>query len=110
MVIFSIWDFGQGSIIYIFGLFLLVMIIEAVIYLLILLTVIPFGLVLAKLCEDELIKDRRYFMILSKFLLITSVAGLIFYRGTSIILAPIYMVLVLLVMIKKSDYLIKSKK
>jgi len=77
------------------------MIIEAVIYVIILLTAIPCGIVLAKLCSDELVKDRKYFKSLSIFLLIVSILGLFFYPKSSIILAPIYMVLVLAVMLYK---------
>ncbi len=86
------------------------MIIEAIIYLIILATVIPVGLFLSKLCDDELIKDQIYFRLISYLLIIAAVTLLIFKTSFSVILALIYVVLLLEVLIYKSKNLIKKTR
>lgn len=85
------------------------MIIEGIIYIVILATAIPVGLFLSSLCEDELVKDRRYFRLMSYFLLIMALLFSVFYGKTSIVLTLVYMVFLFEVMIYRSGK-IKNKK
>jgi len=85
------------------------MLIEVIIYIILLATALPVGAYLAKLCDDELVKDRRYFRLMSYTFLILALIFLIFYDNSSIILSLIYMVLLFEVMIYQSRK-IKDKK
>jgi MFS-type transporter involved in bile tolerance (Atg22 family) len=83
------------------------MIIEVILYLVILGTSFPTGLLLAKLCEDELVKDRKYFIIMV-YIIGLVLLGLIWaYPRISFILALVYMLLVMAIIISKSG---KSSK
>lgn len=78
------------------------MLIEVIIYIILLATALPVGVYLSNLCDDELVKDRRYFRFMSYALLIMALIFLIFYNNSSIIFTLIYMVLLFEVMIYKS--------
>lgn len=61
---------------------------------LILLTAIPAGYVLAWLCKDELVDGRKWFRIILTCLSIVLILILIFYRDLNAILAIVYMIIV----------------
>jgi len=69
----------------------------------VLLTSVPIGLFLSWLCSDELKNDRRYFYALSSLLLISAVFVQLFYKNGAVILSISYMVVVLFIMILKSE-------
>jgi hypothetical protein len=85
------------------------MIIEVILYMVILATAWPCGIYLAHLCDDELVKDKIYFRLISYFLLVISIVFLIFYDKTGIVLSLVYMVFLLEVMIYKSNKIKQSK-
>ena len=68
------------------------------------------GLALAKLCDDELVKDKFYFRLMTYVLLALAIICLIFFKITSIILALIYMILVIEILIYKGRIINKNKK
>jgi len=76
------------------------MITEVVIYLAILATSYPVAILLAWLCEDEIVKDRRYFIALSYFLVIIAIGIFIFHFDSVILLSVAYMLLLLAFLIK----------
>ena len=73
---------------------------------LILLTAIPAGLLLAWLCKEELVPGRKWFFIILYSLAIVMVVFLVYYINLSIILSLIYMIIVTIISIWKS----KDKK
>jgi hypothetical protein len=77
------------------------MVLEIVLYVLVFITAIPAGLLLAWLCDDELIYPRRYFKTMIFILLMGVVGFLVFYRNFSAILSMGYMALVFFVMLWK---------
>ena len=77
------------------------MIIKIVLYLFLLATSLPVGLFLAWLCDDELIKDRKYFFMLSWFLIICAFSSYIFYFKASIIFSIVYILFVILILIRR---------
>jgi hypothetical protein len=83
---------------------------QIILYLVILVTSLPVGLFLAWLCDDELIKDRKYFLLLSYFLLVVSIFLFFFYFKISLLLAILYMILVLWVLVRRGRKLEKSIK
>lgn len=78
------------------------MIKEVIGYILIFATAFPVGYILAKICKDELIKDRNYILALSWLLLIVAVFLLIFNFSSMIIISLAYMALVFGIMLKMS--------
>lgn len=85
-------------------------IIWVIIYLAVLATSLPAGRLLAWLCEDELLKDRKYFIMLAYFLIIAALGFIILYFDVSIVFSIVYMLLILLVMLHKSKKYFKQKK
>jgi hypothetical protein len=78
------------------------MIIEVLIYILIFVTVVPLSSLLIKLCDDEIILDKKYFNYFFYFLIFVLLLFLIFYREISMILSIVYLiVLIYLMSIKK---------
>lgn len=77
------------------------MAIEIILYILIVATSVPAGLLLAWLCDDELKKGKRYFRVMIYLLLLAMFGLLLFYRNISAILAVFYMILVFWIMILK---------
>jgi hypothetical protein len=73
-----------------------------VFYILVLLTSLPMGYFLARLCKDELVNDRKYFFLLIYVMILTTLALLVFYFKPSFILSMSYIIIVLLTMIRKS--------
>jgi len=89
------------------------MILEVILYLLVFATSWPMGLLLAWLCEDEIIKDRKYFFMMSYFLIICLILIFIFFFNKDIILAIIYLIVILVILIRRGRKLeakIKSRK
>jgi len=82
------------------------MIIKIILNLLVMLTSLPIGWLLARLCEDELIIGRRWFKIILYSLIIVMIVYSLFYFNISIVFAFIYMIIVTLITI----YLGKNKR
>lgn len=78
------------------------MIKEVIGYILIFVTAFPTGYILAKICKDELIKDKKYILALSWLLLIVAVFLLVFNFSSMIIMSLAYMALVFGIMLKMS--------
>jgi len=75
------------------------MITEVILYFIILATAWPVGVILAKICSDELMPDRRYFILMTFVMGLSFISLLIFFRKVSILLSLIYMIILLGVMI-----------
>ena len=78
---------------------------KEIIYALILLMAVPAGWLLAWLCNDELVKDRKYLIILAgilalSFVLIAVLSPL--YAKTSMLLSAVFMIIAVSVMIALS--------
>jgi hypothetical protein len=84
------------------------MVIEIVLYLLLLATSLPVGLFLAWLCDDELIKDRKYFSLFSYFLLLITILLFFFYFKISLILALVYLIFILGILIRRGKIIEKN--
>ena len=76
--------------------------IEVLVYILVLGTAYPVGLLLAWLCQDELKGCKRYFMAMIYLLLLVIIGFLLFYRNISAILAMFYMIVVFWVMVLRA--------
>jgi len=76
--------------------------IEVLLYILVLATAYPIGLLLAWLCQDELKGCKRYFMAMIYLLLLFIIGFLLFYRNISAILAMFYMIVVFWVMVLRA--------
>jgi len=72
---------------------------EAIIYILVLVTAYPVGILLAWLCDDELKYCKKYFIAMIYLLLLIIISFLLFYRNISAILAMVYMIVVFYVMV-----------
>ncbi len=77
------------------------MIIQILLYLIILGTSFPVSRFLAKLCDDELILDRKYFIYLFYTLILVAFILLIFYFNISMLLSLLYLALVVTFMVPK---------
>ena len=73
-----------------------------VLYLAILLTSIPVGMFLAKLCGDELKQGRKYFRIFLYVSGLLVVLTLIFYRNIALLLSLAYALVIIVMMLLKS--------
>lgn len=80
------------------------MITEVLIYLAVLATAPIMGLLLARLCDDELVMFRKYILVTVYSLVIAGVLFAVFYFTISILMSIIYMLIVF------STILIKSYK
>jgi len=78
------------------------MIYKTALYVLILLTALPLGIFITKLCKDELIKDKKYFILMFVLFFILLILSLIYFNFLSLILTLMYGILFLLVLISKS--------
>jgi len=78
------------------------MILTIILSIIILATSWPVSLLLSWLCADELVKDKKYFVALSYFLLGLGIIISLFYFNSVIIFSLVYMILVLALMILKS--------
>jgi hypothetical protein len=85
-------------------------ILKWVLYLAILLTSIPVGILLSKLCNDELKQGKEYFRLFISFSLILLILTLIFYRNLTIILTIIYMIILVVILFLAPKFKIKLKK
>jgi hypothetical protein len=75
--------------------------IEVIFYLLILATAFPIGLLLARLCEDELVKDKKYFFMMSCLLILISIIFLLYSMNFSMIFSSIYMIFIFSILLYK---------
>ena len=73
-----------------------------VIGILILLTSLPAGYFLSRICCDELKKDKKYFMGILALILVSLISFLIFYLNISILLSLVYMAIVFGIMILRA--------
>ena len=67
-----------------------------------LLTSLPAGYFLSKICCDELAKDKKYFIGILILILLSAGLLLVFYRDLSILLSLVYMAIVFSVMILRT--------
>ena len=84
------------------------MLLDIILYVVILATAYPAGLLLFKLCDDESSKDARYILATVHFLIITAIFIVVINFRISNLLSLIYLIFVLSVMLIKG-YLSKSK-
>ena len=70
-------------------------------YILILLSAWPIGTLLAKLCSDEQVADKKYILTVIILLAVSILAFLTVFRSISMILSLIYMIIVLFILIFK---------
>jgi len=77
------------------------MITEVIVYFVILATSYPLAELLAWLCEDEIIKDRKYFIWLAYFLIVISIGVIVFYFNNIILLSLAYMLFLMAFLIRK---------
>jgi hypothetical protein len=82
--------------------------VQIILYLVVLATALPVGLFLAWLCEDELVNDRKYFLLFSYFLLIVSIILFFFYFKLGIILAILYTIIILWILIRRGRRMEKN--
>jgi len=75
------------------------MLIKIGVYIVVLLTSIPVSLLLAWLCKDEMVKDRKWFTIALCSFIFFLILTLFFYIEKAVILCLVYMILVTIVFI-----------
>ncbi len=85
-------------------------IIEVIAYILILLTSWLVGKLLAWLCDDELVPDRKYFFWLSYLFLGIALIMFFAYFDVAMILSLVYMVFVFGVMLSENKNKIRKKR
>ena len=73
--------------------------IEVIFYILVLATAFPVAWLLAWLCDDELVSDKKWFKYTLYCLGIVLLVILIFYRNLAIILSLVYMIIILLMLL-----------
>jgi len=78
------------------------MVMEVLIYALILASSIPVGLILAWLCDDEVVYGKKWFKIILYVLCIGLIGVLLFYFNWSIVLSLVYMIIVTLISLIKT--------
>jgi hypothetical protein len=88
---------------------------KIIFYLAILATSLPVGLLLAWLCEDELVNDRKYFFAMMWLALLIMIVNFLFFFNPAIIFSLFYFILVMLILIRRSKRIeaenrIKGKK
>ncbi len=86
------------------------MIIEVIIYFAILATSYPVAKLLAWLCDDELLKDRKYFILFAYFLIVISIIFMIFYFNIATILSLVYLMLILFFLLGKDKKFKRNSK
>ncbi|MEK6886032.1 MAG: hypothetical protein AABX17_03640 [Nanoarchaeota archaeon] len=74
--------------------------IEAIIYFVILVTSYPVAKLLAWLCEDEIVKDRKYFIWLAYSIIILAILLFIFYFNIAILMSLVYMLFLMAFLIR----------
>jgi len=77
------------------------MVFEILLFIAILATSFPLGLFLAWLCDDELVKDRKFFLLFAYFLLIMEGFLFIFSFNPSLIFSIAYLIIILVIMVRK---------
>lgn len=82
--------------------------VEVVLYLAVLATAYPVGLLLAWLCDDELEKDRKYMLITIEFIIVFAIILVVVNFKLSNLMSLIYLVIVFAVMTLKG-YLSERK-
>ena len=78
------------------------MAINIILSLIVLLSALPIGWVLAWLCKDELVLGRKWFIVIIISFSVLFLSCLIFYRKGSILLSLSYMIIVTYVSLHKS--------
>jgi uncharacterized protein YybS (DUF2232 family) len=76
-------------------------VISVVLYVILVASILPVGLLLAWLCQDELIKDKKYFFAMIYVSLAAMIIVYIFYFNASVIFALAYFIFILLILIRK---------
>ena len=85
------------------------MVIEIILYILVLITSVPVGLLLAWLCEDEIVVFRKYIIITIYVIILFVVISALVSFNLPVVLSLVYTFFALLIMILKS-YRIKKRK
>ena len=68
--------------------------IEILIYLVVLLTALPIGLMLAWLCKEELVDGRKWFNLMIISFILLGIISFVVFRDMPIVLSFSYMVLI----------------
>jgi len=79
------------------------MVIEILLNILILLTAIPVGYLLAWLCKDELVDGRKWFKIIFLCLFVALILSFIFYRNLNALLAVVCMLIITFIALLKGQ-------
>lgn len=67
---------------------------QILLYIFVLATALPVGLLLAWLCADELLAGKKWFKIILYSLVLIDVIFLLFYRNIAILTSLVYMILI----------------
>jgi len=87
--------------------------IEVIVYLIILATALPACWLLAWLCDDEIIKDRKYFIFFGYFIIIVAILLMLFNFNIPMLFSMAYLLIVLAILARagrKNKVSINNKK
>ena len=83
--------------------------IEVILYILIMATSVPAGLLLAWLCDDEIVAYRKYILMTVYSAIILEVLMYVTYFNLVMMLSLLYMILALLTVLVKSRIISKKR-